>query len=273
MRNLLLFVFISLMFLFSCKQKDTQEPMIFLNGDNPMIVTLNSMWEDPGATVDDNFDGSSIQNTITVTHNIDISGPPNGSGPTKTTGTYQVTYTAKDKSDNVATVVRTVIVANSSELYATKYETNINADIQEQIVKDTTILSQDITFDTRTNYKVWFPKLGGKINANPDSIVSSADTIANTIRVYGFFRADSIHISRQTYYMKEKVGTNYVPYLYQVMGKDSLCKILDTIDPYFVIKYKIEKYKVDMSNGQWDTLGKKWKIYRTDDVTETWMRF
>ncbi|PIX36554.1 MAG: hypothetical protein COZ59_00455 [Bacteroidetes bacterium CG_4_8_14_3_um_filter_31_14] len=287
MRNLLFLIFISTLFLFSCKQKDREEPLIILNGDNPMTVVLGSMWEDPGATVDDNFDGSSIQNSMTVTHNIDINGPDNGPGPTKLTGTYQVTYTVSDKSDNVATVVRTVKVVNSSELFATKYETDINADIQEQIVKDTTILSQDITFDTRKNYKVWFSRLGGKINKNPDSIVSTADTIANTIRVGAYFFNDSIKINdstkilrdsiiilRQTYYIKEKEGINLVPYLYQVKGYDTLCKILDPIDPYFVIKYKIEKYKIVATDQcDKDTLGRHWKIYKSDNVTETWIRY
>jgi len=271
MNKLYLVLFVSVLFLFSCKQKDTQSPLIILEGENPMTVTLGTMWEDPGATIDDNFDGNSIQNSMTVTHNIDINGPANGSGTTKTTGEYQVTYTVKDKSGNVATVIRVVKVVNSAEKYATKYEVNINSDVLEQIVKDTLIASMDLTFDTRTNYKVWFPKLGGTINSNPDSILSASDTISKTIRVYGFFKDDTVKISRQTFYIKEKVGTNLVPYLYQVMGKTG-STILDTIDPYFIVKYKIEKYKVD-ATGQWDTLGRKWKIMKSDDVYETWMRY
>lgn len=273
MKNLLLFVFICSLLFVGCKQKDKQPPLIILNGDNPMTVILNSWWHDPGATIDDNFDGNSIQNSITVTHNISISGPANGEGPTKLTGTYQVTYTAKDKSGNVATVVRTVNVVNSAGKYATKYETHIDADVLHQIVRDTIILSQDITFDTRTNFKAWFPKLGGKINTNPDSIVSPADTIANTIRVCGFFVADSIRIPRQTYYIKEKVGSNIVPYLFQVMGKLGQCKITDTIGLEFTINYKIEKYRTVTSGWDKDTLGRYWKIFKSDDVTEKWYSF
>ncbi len=268
MKNLLLIVFVSLL-LFSCKQKDTQEPQIYLNGDNPMTITLGTWWEDPGATVDDNFDGNSIQNTITVTHNIDINGPANGEGPTKVTGTYQVTYTAKDKSGNVATVVRTVNVVNSSEKYATKYETNINSGVPEQFVHDTTIMSpsyQALTFDTRINHKIWIPKLGGIINENVSPMV-------NSIRVGAYFVSDSIQIPRQTYYIKVFNGTDTIPYIYQVMGTVGQSKITDTIGLEFILNYKLERYKINNATGQWDTLGNKWKIDKYDNVKETWISY
>lgn len=260
-----LVISVSLLFI-GCKQKDSQPPLIFLIGDNPQTVILNSWWEDPGATVDDNFDGSIPGSSITVTHDIVFAVPaPNSSGTTKLTGTYTVTYTVKDKAENVATATRTVIVRNSAQKYATKYETDINSDVLEQIVKDTVIASQDITIDTRINFKAWFPKLGGKINTNPNGMT-------NTIRVSGYFVADSVRIPRQTYYIKELEGIDSIPYLYQVMGTAGQCHISDTIDPSFVIKYIIEKYRIS-TTGQWDTLGHLWERFRDDDVIETWVRF
>jgi hypothetical protein len=268
MKNLLLVVFLAGLFATGCKQKDTQAPMIFLNGDNPMTIKLNSWWRDPGATVDDNNDGTSLLNAITVTHNIDINGPANLEGATKTTGTYSVVYTVKDKAGNESSVTRTVIVVNSAAQYATKYETTINSNPAEEIVKDTFIISQDITFDTRTNYKAWFPKLGGRINNNPTSMVY-------TIRSFGYFIADSIVIPRQTYYIKELAVNQMdtVPFLYQIRGVAGNCHITDTIDPFFSIRYVIEKYRVDNSYGLWDTLGSKWIRFRSGDIVEAWVRF
>lgn len=268
MKNLLLVVFLASIFAVSCKQKDTQPPMIFLNGENPMTVTLNSWWVDPGATVDDNRDGSDLINAISVTHNIDINGPANGEGSTKTVGSYSVVYTVKDKAGNESSVTRIVNVVNSAENYATKYETIIDSDVLEKIVKDTIIASQDITFDNRVNYKAWFPKLGGRINTNPTSMTY-------TIRTFGYFRSDSVTIPRQTYYIKELAANliDTVPFLYQVRGKAGLCHISDTVFPEFKIQYIIEKYRINNAIGQWDTLGYKWERFKDDDVIETWVSF
>jgi hypothetical protein len=264
MRNLFfLLVSVSLLFI-GCKQKDTQPPLIILNGDNPMTVTLGSWWSDPGAIVEDNVDGSMVGKVV-ITHNIDINGPANGEGITKLAGTYTVTYTVKDKADNEATTTRIVCVKNSAEKYATRYETNINSDYLEQIVKDTIIASQEITFDTRVNHKAWMTRLGGKINTNISPMI-------NTIRVAAYFISDSIQIPLQKFYIKELVNVDTISYFYQVRGKAGQCHISDTIDPTFVIKYQIDKYKIS-NVGQWDTLGHLWLRFKTDDVIESWERY
>ena len=268
----LFFIVISIsLFFIACKHKDTQDPMIFLNGDNPMTVTLNSWWEDPGVTVDDNVDGSSLTNAVEVTHNIEIDGAPNGEGPTKLTGEYVVTYTVSDKAGNSATVTRQVIVKNSAEIYATKYDIDINSD-NEQIVHDSTIVA-DATFDTRTNHVVWFPKLGGKINRKTfnNTIRASAyfsnkiDTATNKVLIY-------IPLQRFVNYEGATAADTTVKYIYSVRGVNNMSYIIDTISPRFTIKYSIDKYR-KATNGLLDTLGDKWEIFRQDIVVENWLSY
>ena len=75
---------------------DTTPPVITLNGANPMIVDLRSVFTDPGATALDACAGSK---PVTSSGAVD----------TNTTGIYQITYTATDGT-NTATTVRKVIV-------------------------------------------------------------------------------------------------------------------------------------------------------------------
>lgn len=77
---------------------DTTKPVITLNGDNPMLVFLNSTFTDPGATAADGCAGP-----VPVT--------ANGTVDTSTVGLYTITYSATDPSGNAAdTVTRTVRV-------------------------------------------------------------------------------------------------------------------------------------------------------------------
>jgi len=256
---------VSLLFI-GCKQKDTQEPLIILNGDNPMTITLGSWWEDPGAIVEDNVDGS-IPNTLVVTHNIDINGPTNGEGSTRLTGTYIVTYTAKDKSDNVATATRTVLVKNGAYQYATKYYQYVDPTNGSIVEPDT--ITVDISVDTRINNRIYFPKLGSKLN----------QTYPNTIRVYGdIVHRDSINITSQ-YFSFWEGGSRY---LYVVKSVANQSVILDTIDPYIKVKYYLDKYiKAPSYNGPvlyWplDTPiipEAKWRLIDNDQVWDIYERF
>jgi len=46
---------LSSVLLFACQPKDKQPPLIFLKGNNPYIVSLNSWFKDPGANAGHNF--------------------------------------------------------------------------------------------------------------------------------------------------------------------------------------------------------------------------
>ncbi|MCF6207669.1 MAG: DUF5011 domain-containing protein, partial [Sulfurovum sp.] len=80
--------------------EDTIAPVIVLNGDNPMTVSQDATFIDPGATVTDNS-GETIDVNVT------------GSVDTAAVGTYTLTYYAQDSAGNAATpVTRTVNVVD-----------------------------------------------------------------------------------------------------------------------------------------------------------------
>ncbi|MBB6636049.1 immunoglobulin-like domain-containing protein [Cohnella thailandensis] len=82
---------------------DGDEPVINLNGPNPMTVEANSPFVDPGATAQDAQDGD-LSVSIMVTGTVD----------TSTLGTYTLTYNVSDAAGNAAaTVTRTVYVQDT----------------------------------------------------------------------------------------------------------------------------------------------------------------
>jgi hypothetical protein len=248
------------LFLIGCNPKDSQPPLIFLIGENPQIVTLNSWWEDPGVTIDDNVDGEIPGTAVTVTHNIEFAVPaPNGSGITKLSGTYTVTYTIKDKAGNEATATRTVIVKNAADKYATKYYQYVIPTNCSIVVPDT--LTVDLSVDARINNRVFFPKLGGKLNPQQ-----------NTIRVYGDIKGDhndSIIIPPQKFAFWE----NGVRYLYSVSGILGESWVLDTIDPYIVVKYQLDKLKYDNQYGTVSWNDSLWSVAKNDVVIDRYERY
>ncbi len=87
---------------------DTTPPSIVITGANPIVLKLNALYEELGATASDNIDGD-ITSAIIVSGAVD----------TAQKGTYTITYTATDTSGNTATVNRTVKVA--TYIYDSKY--------------------------------------------------------------------------------------------------------------------------------------------------------
>lgn len=76
---------------------DTEAPVITLNGDVNITLTLGESYEELGATASDVRDGDV---NVTITGSVD----------TSTEGTYTITYTARDKAGNEATATRIVTV-------------------------------------------------------------------------------------------------------------------------------------------------------------------
>ena len=76
---------------------DTTPPTITISGDNPLTVTVGSTYTDDGATCTDETDGTL---TPVVTGTVDTDRP----------GTYTITYTCTDSSDNASIATRTVTV-------------------------------------------------------------------------------------------------------------------------------------------------------------------
>lgn len=81
---------------------DTTPPVITLQGASPLTQTVNTPFNDPGATVLDACDGA-IAGLLVDTSGLNIGVP----------GTYTVQYTASDASGNTQRVSRTVIVTDN----------------------------------------------------------------------------------------------------------------------------------------------------------------
>lgn len=86
---------------FSLFESDITPPVITLQGDDPLILELNEMYIEPGATAIDNIDGDISENIVIDA--TDVNSAEEGS--------YMVTYNVSDAAGNPASVViRTVIV-------------------------------------------------------------------------------------------------------------------------------------------------------------------
>ena len=85
----------------SADDPDTTDPVITINGSFMLTIQAGSTYEDAGATCADETDGS-LQ--VTTTGTVDASRP----------GTYTVTYTCADASNNMATADRTVVVEDQT---------------------------------------------------------------------------------------------------------------------------------------------------------------
>lgn len=81
-------------------QKDTTAPVLTLLGEEQSKVLLGDTYVDEGVTATDDVDGD-ISSLVTVSGAVD----------TATIGTYVLTYTAVDSSNNTSTISRTVEVA------------------------------------------------------------------------------------------------------------------------------------------------------------------
>lgn len=100
---------------------DTTKPTISLIGETEVTVNVGSVYNDAGATANDNVDGDISGNIVTV-NPVDTSVP----------GTYYVTYNVEDTAGNAAVaVVRTVNVEDNEVPVITlvgKAEVNVTQD-------------------------------------------------------------------------------------------------------------------------------------------------
>ncbi|MEM7801819.1 MAG: immunoglobulin-like domain-containing protein, partial [Chloroflexota bacterium] len=78
---------------------DNTPPVITLNGDNPLELTEGDSYTDPGATAEDDVDG-------TITNDIVVGGD---TVDTNTPGSYTVTYDVSDAAGNAATTVSRIV--------------------------------------------------------------------------------------------------------------------------------------------------------------------
>jgi hypothetical protein len=94
---------------------DTTAPIITLNGDASISLSVGATYTEQGATATDNVEGS-----VTVVVGGDVVN-------TSLAGTYEVTYNAEDTAGNDAIeVVRTIIVSNTPDTTAPAVPTHVS---------------------------------------------------------------------------------------------------------------------------------------------------
>ena len=81
--------------------KDKDAPVITLNGEEEMYVSVGNKFTDPGVKAEDNCDGDLTKEVKTE-----------GSVNTSAVGVYTITYKVVDKAGNEATKTRKVVVSN-----------------------------------------------------------------------------------------------------------------------------------------------------------------
>ena len=102
----------SLIIYLGCKKADHTAPVITLTGLNPLIVTLNTPYSEPGFSALDNKDGD-------ISSKVRTSWAP--AFDQNLAGTYILTYVVNDAAGNLDTAIRTVIVQNNAWFLGGEY--------------------------------------------------------------------------------------------------------------------------------------------------------
>jgi hypothetical protein len=143
MKKFLLMPFF-LFFLSSCEENkplDRVVPEIKLIGDEVIQISLNSAFQDLGASAFDNIDGD-------ISSSIVVSGVIN----TNLVGDYNVQYDVEDKSKNKAIPkVRVVKVRNDADKYSGRFSSTYNCSFSGDTPTD-----DDITTSSNKNKRIQF---------------------------------------------------------------------------------------------------------------------
>jgi len=126
-----------------CEILDEEAPVITLLGDNPLTLVLGDLYQEPGATAEDNIDGDISELIVIGGDMVDVN----------TIGTYLVTYNVMDAAGNAAVeVIRSVIVEAPEKLSVFAFvlvDANTNKDIMSlsdgAIIDLSTLPSQKLT--------------------------------------------------------------------------------------------------------------------------------
>lgn len=101
---------------------DTTSPTITLNGNSTINIYINDEYTDEGVTIKDNYDTDLSQNLI-IENNLDVSKK----------GTYTITYTVHDSSNNIASIERTINVKEKQIITTNNKSCNLSNPIENYI--------------------------------------------------------------------------------------------------------------------------------------------
>lgn len=205
--------------------KDHVAPVVVLNGNETLYVTLNEKYVEEGIQVYDNRDANEDLD-IVITNNIDtaeedfiqtqVGSDFVGIGGTVEIGEYQVTYKVTDTEGNSTTKIRTVIVENSLAKYGRLYIVSKSNVTQPSLVYPDYEI--EIEIDENINNRIWFPRFSNLQFYN--------------LRVYANVVGNDVYIPIQTF----PEDNNYV-----IEGFEStnggLAGYLDRGDFILYIKY------------------------------------
>lgn len=116
------------------EEEDETPPIITLIGVPHIVVYVGAIYEDEGATAEDETDGDITENIVTGGDEVDLTTP----------GTYQITYNVSDAAENPATeVVRTIDVVSEEETESTiETEEDTHIYIPEDVTDGTLNVSE-----------------------------------------------------------------------------------------------------------------------------------
>jgi prepilin-type N-terminal cleavage/methylation domain-containing protein len=151
---------------------DLVSPSITILGDNPVSIIAGNIYTDAGATATDDVDGN-ITNNIIVTSTVN----PNKEG------TYYVTYTVSDRSNNKMSSTRTVNVIDN-EKPTIVFGTNGNSTYLKTASSTITATDQYGTIDSNSLKFLWntsttVPKETDFFNVYTNNTAVNLDALVN----------------------------------------------------------------------------------------------
>ena len=194
--GILIIIFFSISFI-ACQKEDKSFPILKLNGEDTVTISLNSEYIDAGATASDDID-------LDLTKSILVKNEVN----TNKVGTYKVLFTVSDKAGNVApTKTRIVYVINNSSIYIGNYFANNYIYYPDE---DSTKFYTQLFIDSTKNNKLFFTNFSDTLTKKPDiygivsdsiieiplqKITISYDTSECTFQGYGTINTNEIKIN------------------------------------------------------------------------------
>lgn len=183
-------------------KKDTEKPVITINGEKEVIINEGSNYTDEGATAMDNIDGD-ITSKIKTENHVDVSEP----------GSYTVVYTVTDKAGNKAEATRKVTVVSTPKTTTSKKTTTTKKQSGgSTITKPKTTTTQKVTTPPTITLKgssYITLDVGDKWN---DPGYSAKDAkgsdITSRVSVSGTVNTSNAGTYRITYYVTDSYGNS-----------------------------------------------------------------
>lgn len=147
---------------------DVSAPVITMLGSNPVNINIGGSYIDPGATALDDVDGD-VTSKITITTTINVN----------VVGSYTVTYTVKDKANNLSTATRTVNVLDNI-IPTVSFGTNGNSTYAKS--RSTTVtVSDNVSVNNSSLKYLWNTSTTTPSEASFSSSFTNGATISSPV--------------------------------------------------------------------------------------------